>query len=158
VTSLDLPTALVGSITLEVSDPGTEDPLHAVGDEVPLGVALGMSSNPPLGFKSTLDIASTSVPLRTSVSGLITFFGVRCSFIYPLYLFLLLSALIRRCSDAEERCAKSQVDLNQVSAFLDGARTMKSSLNAQLDSEKRAHEVNSFDCSQYLVARFFLDA
>jgi hypothetical protein len=68
VTSLDLPTALVGSVTLEVSDPGNEDPLHAVGDEVPLGAALGMSSNPPLGFKSTLDIASTSVPLFNDTS------------------------------------------------------------------------------------------
>jgi hypothetical protein len=96
--------------------------------------------------------------LRTSVSGLITFFGVCCSFVYPLYLFLLLLALIRWCFDAEERCAKSQVDLNQVSAFLDGARTMNSALTAQLDSEKRAHEVNSFDCSQYHVARFCLDA
>jgi hypothetical protein len=47
--------------------------------------------------------------------------------------------------------------MNQVSAFLDGARTMNSSLNAQLDSEKRAHEVNSFDCSRYLVSRFCLD-
>jgi hypothetical protein len=68
VTSLDLPTALVGPVTLEVSDPGAEDPLHAVGDEVPLGAALGMNSNPPLGFNSTLDIASTSVPLFDDTS------------------------------------------------------------------------------------------
>jgi hypothetical protein len=61
VTSLDLTTALVGPVTLEVSDPGIEDLLHAVGAEVPLGVALGMSSNPPLGLKSALDIASASV-------------------------------------------------------------------------------------------------
>jgi hypothetical protein len=46
--------------------------------------------------------------------------------------------------------AQSQADLNQVSAFLDGSRTMNSSLNAQLDSEKRAHEVDFSDCSQCL--------
>jgi hypothetical protein len=62
VTSLHLPTAFVGLITLEVSDSGIEDLLHAVGAEVSLGVALGMSSNPPLGLKSALDISSASVP------------------------------------------------------------------------------------------------
>jgi hypothetical protein len=36
--------------------------LHAIGAEVPLGVALGMSSNPPLGLESALDVASASVP------------------------------------------------------------------------------------------------
>jgi hypothetical protein len=60
--SLDLPTALVGPVTLEVSDPGIEDPLHTVGAEVPLGVALGMSCNPPLGLESALDIASATTP------------------------------------------------------------------------------------------------
>ena len=54
LTSLDLPTTLVGPATLEVSDPSVEDPLHAIG--------LGVSSNPPLGLESTLNIASTSVP------------------------------------------------------------------------------------------------
>jgi hypothetical protein len=34
---------------------------------------------------------------------------------------------------------------------------MNSFLNAQLDSEKRAHEVDSFDCSQYFVLHFCLD-
>jgi hypothetical protein len=63
VTSFDLPTALAGPVTLEVSDLGVEDPLHAIGVEVPLGVAWGMSFNPPLGLKSALDIGSTSVPL-----------------------------------------------------------------------------------------------
>ena len=87
----------------------------------------------------------------TSASGLIAFFGVRCSLVLPLVPFpLALLALTRQCADTEERCAQSQADLNQVSAFLDGAQTMNSSLNAQLDSEKRAHEVDYFDCSQYL--------
>jgi hypothetical protein len=39
VTSLDLPTALVDLVALEVSDPGVEDLLHAVGAEVPLDVS-----------------------------------------------------------------------------------------------------------------------
>jgi hypothetical protein len=58
----NLPTALVGPVTLEVSDPGVGNPLHAVGAEVPLVVALGMGSNPPLGLKSALNITSASTP------------------------------------------------------------------------------------------------
>jgi hypothetical protein len=34
--------------------------MHSVGAEVPLVAVLSMSFNPPLGFKSTLDIASPS--------------------------------------------------------------------------------------------------
>jgi CHASE2 domain-containing sensor protein len=36
--------------------------------------------------------------------------------------------------------------LDQTSAFLDSARALNSSLNAQLDSKKMAYEVNSFGC------------
>ena len=54
--------------------------------------------------------------------------------------------LIQRGSDAEERYTQSQADLNQVSAFLDNAWTLNSSLNAQLDSEKMADEVDFLDC------------
>jgi hypothetical protein len=54
--------------------------------------------------------------------------------------------MTQRCSDAEERYTQSQADLNQVSTFLDSARTLNSSLNAQLDSEKMALEVNFLDC------------
>jgi hypothetical protein len=57
-----LPTALVVLVTLEVSDPGAGNPLHAFGAEVMLGVASGMSSNPPLGLESALHIASASTP------------------------------------------------------------------------------------------------
>jgi hypothetical protein len=57
-----------------------------------------------------------------------------------------LPALTQRCSDAEEKYTQSQADLSQVSAFLDFARTLNSSLNAQLDSEKMAYEVNFLDC------------
>jgi CHASE2 domain-containing sensor protein len=53
-----------------------------------------------------------------------------------------LSYLARRCSDIEENYSQSQADLIQTSAFLDSARSMNSTLNAQLDSEKMAHEVN----------------
>jgi hypothetical protein len=91
------------------------------------------------------------------ISGLITFFGVRCSLVLPPVSFpLALPTLIRRCSDDEEGCARSQADLNQVYAFLDSVLTMNSSLNAQLDSEKRAHEINSFDCLQYLCVALLL--
>jgi hypothetical protein len=63
-----LPTALVGPITLEVSDLGTGNLLHTVGAEVSLSVALGASSKPPLGLESALNIASTSTPLFDSMS------------------------------------------------------------------------------------------
>jgi hypothetical protein len=57
-----------------------------------------------------------------------------------------LSALTQRCSDAEAKYTQSQADLNQTSAFLDSARALNSSLNAQLDSEKMAYEVNFLGC------------
>ena len=63
-----LPTALVGPITLEVSDPCAGNPLPAVGAEVSLSVALGASSNPPLGFESALNIASATTPPSDSTS------------------------------------------------------------------------------------------
>jgi hypothetical protein len=58
-----------------------------------------------------------------------------------------LSDLARWCSDIEEKYSQSQADLIQTSTFLDGARSLNSSLNAQLDSEKMAHEVNSLGYS-----------
>ena len=51
--------------------------------------------------------------------------------------------LTQRCSDLEEKYSQSQADLAQPSASLDGARSLNSSLNAQLDSKRMAHEVNS---------------
>jgi hypothetical protein len=57
-----------------------------------------------------------------------------------------LPALTQRCSNAEEKHTQSQADLNQVSAFLDSARTLNSSLNAQLDSEKMNYEVKFLYC------------
>jgi hypothetical protein len=57
-----------------------------------------------------------------------------------------LSDLARRCSNIEEKYSQSEADLSQTSAFLDGACSLNSSLNAQLDSEKMAQEVNSLGC------------
>jgi hypothetical protein len=59
--------------------------------------------------------------------------------------------LIQRCSNAEERCAQGQADLDQVSTFLVGARAMNSSLNAQLDSNKRAYRVTSLMACNILL-------
>jgi hypothetical protein len=70
-------------------------------------------------------------------------FAVYCFSRFTSHIFpTALSALTQWFSDVEERYAHSQADLKQVSSFLDGARTLNSSLNAQLDSEKRTHEVD----------------
>jgi hypothetical protein len=53
-----------------------------------------------------------------------------------------LSDMAQRCSDLEEKYSQSQASLAQTSDFLDGARSLNSSLNAQLDSEKMVHDVN----------------
>jgi hypothetical protein len=42
----------------------------------------------------------------------------------------------RRCADFEEKYFLSQTELNQVSAALDDANALSSSLHARLDSEK----------------------
>jgi hypothetical protein len=54
-----------------------------------------------------------------------------------------LSDMAQRCSDLEEKYSQIQANLAETSASLDGARSLNSSLNAQLDSERMAHEVNS---------------
>jgi hypothetical protein len=51
--------------------------------------------------------------------------------------------LTQQCSDLEEKYSQGQADLARISTSLDGARSLNSSLNAQLDSERMAHEVNS---------------
>jgi hypothetical protein len=61
------PIALVGPVTLEVSDPNVGNPLPAIGAEVSLSVALGVSSDPPLGLESALNIASVSAPPSDSM-------------------------------------------------------------------------------------------
>jgi hypothetical protein len=62
-----------------------------------------------------------------------------------------LSDLARWCSDIEEKYSQSQADLNQTSTFLDDSRSLNSSLNALLDSEKIAHEVNFLGCSCFAL-------
>jgi septal ring factor EnvC (AmiA/AmiB activator) len=47
-----------------------------------------------------------------------------------------LAELVQRCSDFEERYSQSQTELAQVSAALDDANALSSSLRTQLDSEK----------------------
>jgi hypothetical protein len=51
--------------------------------------------------------------------------------------------LTQRCFDLKEKYSQGQADLARVSASLDGARYLNSSLNAHLDSERMALEVNS---------------
>jgi hypothetical protein len=46
--------------------------------------------------------------------------------------------LVRRCSDFEERCSQSQTELAQVSAALNDANMLNSTLRAQLDSDNKS--------------------
>jgi hypothetical protein len=69
-----------------------------------------------------------------------------------------LSDLARRCPDIDEKYSQSQADLIQIFAFLDDARSLNSSLNAQLDSEKMAHEVNFLGCSCFALLASMLSA
>ena len=51
----------------------------------------------------------------------------------------------RRYSELEEKYSQGQIDLTRVSASLDDANSLNSSLSAQLDSEKVANEVSLLD-------------
>jgi hypothetical protein len=48
--------------------------------------------------------------------------------------------LVQRCTDFEEKYSQSQTELTQVSAALDDANALSSSLHAQLNSEKVIYE------------------
>ena len=48
--------------------------------------------------------------------------------------------LVRRCSDFEEKYSQSQTELAQVSAALNDANMLNSTLRAQLDSKKVTYE------------------
>jgi hypothetical protein len=50
--------------------------------------------------------------------------------------------MARRCFDLEEKYSQGQMDLDRVSASLNDANMLNSSLNAQLDSEKVANELS----------------
>ena len=49
--------------------------------------------------------------------------------------------LVQRCTDFEEKYSQSQTELGQVSAALDDANALSSSLHAQLNSEKVIYEI-----------------
>jgi hypothetical protein len=51
----------------------------------------------------------------------------------------------RRYSELEEEYSQGLIDLARVSASLDDVHSLNSSLNAQLDSERAANEVNLFN-------------
>jgi hypothetical protein len=53
--------------------------------------------------------------------------------------------MARRYSDLEEKYSQSQMDLARVSASLDDANSLNSSLSVQLDSERVANEVSLLD-------------
>ena len=59
----------------------------------------------------------------------------------------------RRYSDLEEKYSQGQTDLARVSASLDDAHSLNFSLNAQLNSERAAHEVNFLNwlCHAYCL-------
>jgi hypothetical protein len=48
--------------------------------------------------------------------------------------------LVQRCSDFEEKYSQSQTELAQVSAALNDAKTLNSTLRAQFNSEKVTYE------------------
>jgi hypothetical protein len=56
-------------------------------------------------------------------------------------------------SELEEKYSQGQIGLARVSASLDDARSLNSSLNAQLDCERAANEVNLLNwlCRAYCL-------
>jgi hypothetical protein len=50
--------------------------------------------------------------------------------------------MVRRYSDLEKKHSQGQTDMARVSASLNDANMLNSSLNAQLDSEKVANELS----------------
>jgi hypothetical protein len=63
--------------------------------------------------------------------------------------------LTQRCTDLEEKYSQSQIELSQVSAALDDANALSSSLHAQLDSEKVIYETALFPCCASIACLFF---
>jgi hypothetical protein len=54
--------------------------------------------------------------------------------------------LVQRCADFEEKYSQSQTELGQVSAALDDANALSSSLHAQLNSEKVIYKTVLLPC------------
>jgi hypothetical protein len=53
--------------------------------------------------------------------------------------------MARRYSELEEKYSQGQIDLARVSASLNDANSLNSSLSAQIDSESAANEVSLLD-------------
>ena len=53
--------------------------------------------------------------------------------------------MAQRYSELEEKYSQGQIDLARVSASLDDANSLNSSLRAQLDSKRAANEVSLLD-------------
>eukprot|EP00267_Zea_mays_P030379 XP_008661852.1 uncharacterized protein LOC103640565 isoform X2 [Zea mays] len=157
-----LSAALSGLVTLEASDPDVRSMSPADEVEVSLSRAFNIipidipsSSSAPIlpaldlplflsNLQDVLDFVSAQLkscgaPVPDQVSSLMQW--------NPLLLQKQIEDLkasyldlARLCSDTEEKFTQSQADLSQTSAFLDSARALNSSRNAQLDSEKMAYE------------------
>jgi hypothetical protein len=63
--------------------------------------------------------------------------------------------LVQRCSDFEEKYSQSQTELAQVSAALNDAKTLNSTLRVQLDSEKVTYE--TVPCIAVFIARLMFE-
>jgi hypothetical protein len=63
--------------------------------------------------------------------------------------------LSQRCTDLEEKYSQGQIELSQVSAALDDANTLSSSLYAQLDCEKVIYETAFLSCCTPIVCPVF---
>jgi hypothetical protein len=63
--------------------------------------------------------------------------------------------MVQRCADFEEKYSQSQTELNQVSAALDDANALSSSLHARLDSEKVTYKTVPY-LAMFLLLAWFL--
>jgi septal ring factor EnvC (AmiA/AmiB activator) len=63
--------------------------------------------------------------------------------------------LSQRCTDLEEKYSQGQIELSQVSAALDDANALSSSLHVQLDSEKVRYETVLLFCYTPIVCLVF---
>jgi hypothetical protein len=71
----------------------------------------------------------------------------------PFFNYVLLD-MTRRYSELEEKYSQGQIDLARVSASLDDANSLNSSLSAQLDYEKAANKVSLLDCLCYVFTAY----
>jgi hypothetical protein len=63
--------------------------------------------------------------------------------------------MARRYSELEQKYSQGQIDLARVSASLDDANSLNSSLSAQLDSERAANEVSLLDFLCYVFTAYW---